>query len=392
MTTRLPFGRATSPLTAILLGLPVGLVLPAATAARTVPEKQTAPSDPPATAQTTQRIRHEPLTCVTTASAPRIEAEIPETAAGYVYFRAAGTSAYYFVAMTGAAPRVQGVLPRALPETRAVDYFVQTSEGPSLVHKTAESSPPVASAGVCRAPGLAVGREGAGLTVGMTDASAPPIPPGFNKADIARVILVGGAVVPAADAAAAAGDTSGAGPSGSLASGGSARKTSSSPGGLSNTALIVTGATVATGIGVGVLISKPGGKPTATPTPTPSPARTPTRTPLLNRFIQVEATWSGVGNVDVRLFDPSHNEVGQRLPANCESASRRTERVVLQGTLPSGQYRVTLEGGTCGLGTPEAIPAILTITTDTGPVASCSGALENVPVGGVSDGCSFTVP
>ncbi|HEY4228909.1 MAG TPA: hypothetical protein VGO79_01990 [Thermoanaerobaculia bacterium] len=391
MTTRLPFGSTTSLLTAIILAPSVGLVLPPATAAGA--QTQTAPSDPskaPASSgQTTRRIRHDPLTCVTTVSAARVEAEIPETATGYVYFRAAGTSAYYFVAMTGPEPRVQGVLPRALPETRAVDYSIQTSEGPSLVRNTAEYSPPVASAGVCSAPGLAVGRDGAGLTVGMTDASAPPIPPGFNKADIVRIILVGGAVVPAS----AAGDASGAGPSGSLASGASARKTSSSsPGGLSNTALIVTGASVATGIGIGVLISKSGGKPTATPTPTPSPTRTPTRTPVPNRFIQVEATWSGVGNVDVRLFDPSQNEAGQRLPANCESASRRTERVVLQGTLPPGPYRVTLEGGTCGLGTPVTIPAMLTITTDTGPVASCSGVVKNVAVGGVSDGCSFTVP
>jgi hypothetical protein len=371
MTTRLPlaFGRATPLLTAILLS-PNGMK-----------------------AQTTPGIRHDPLTCITTTSAAQVEAEIPETATGYLYFRAAGTDAYYFVALSGPPSRVRGVLPRALPETRAVDYFLQTSEGPSVVHRTAEFSPPVASADVCKAPGLSVGKGGAGLTVGMTDPSAPRIPPGFNAADVARVILVGGNVLPAMAAAASssAGATLGAGPRGSLASGASARKTSS-PGGLGNGPPIATGAADDSAISSAVAMSRSAGKATATPTPTPSPTRTPTRTPAPIRFIQVEATWSGVGNVDVRLFDPSQNEAGQRLPANCESASRRTERIVLQGTLPSGPYRVTLEGGTCGLGTPESIPAILTITTDRGPVASCSGVVRNVAVGGVSDGCSFTVP
>jgi hypothetical protein len=105
----------------------------------------------------------------------------------------------------------------------------------------------------------------------------------------------------------------------------------------------------------------------------------------------VEATWSGVGDVNVHLFDPSGTEVGQRLPANCESTASRTERVVLQGTIASGQYRVTLDGAPCGTDTPAQITTNLNVATEVGPVGPCAG-FKNVPVGGSIDACVFTIP
>lgn len=402
MTTSFPFRKTTALATVIAFGVPFGLALPAAA--------QTAPAQ---TAQAHLQIEHDPLTCVTTLTAPLVEAKVvpgPEMASSYVYFRASGTPYFYYVLMTGPVPEVQGVLPRPLPETRALDYFLQATDRASLSRKTAEYAPPVVPTGVCKVQGLAVGKDGAGLTVGVTDANAPVIPPGFNKADIARVILLSGAVVSAAAASSASGSSAGSGAgtgagagagaagagaaAGAASGGGSASKSaSSSGGGVSSTALIIGGVVVAGGVGAGIALSN-NKKDTATPTRTATPTQTPTptRTPVPNRFVQVEATWSGLGDVNVHLYNPSGAEVGQRLPANCESTASRTERVVLQGTIPPGQYRVTLEGLSCGTGTPEQITTILTIATEAGPVSACAGVFKAVPVGGVVDGCLFTIP
>ena len=66
----------------------------------------------------------------------------PDMSASYVYFRAAGTPYFYYVLMAGPVPEVQGVLPRPLPETRALDYYLQATDRASLSRKTVEYSPP----------------------------------------------------------------------------------------------------------------------------------------------------------------------------------------------------------------------------------------------------------
>jgi F-type H+-transporting ATPase subunit b len=113
-----------------------------------------------------------------------------------------------------------------------------------------------------------------------------------------------------------------------------------------------------------------------------------------NRFIQVEATWSGVGNVEVHLLLNSQ-EVGTPFRVDCGSGSR-TERVVLQGTVATGSqnvYTVTLQGLTCGAETPPLITTILTVATEAGPVTGCQSVFTNVPVGGTISGCpAFTLP
>ena len=392
MTTRGPLRKTTALVTVFAFGVPFGLAAPA--------PAQTAPAP-----QARLQIDHDPLTCVTTVAAPLVEAKVvpgPDLAASYVYFRAAGTPYFYYVVMAGPIPEVQGILPRPLPETRALDYFVQATDKASLSRKTMEYAPPVVPTNVCKVKGLGVGKDGAGLTVGMTDANAPVLPPGFNKDDIVKVILVTGVVVSAAAAlsgssSAGSGSSAGAGAAGAGAAAGAAAAAPppSSGGGGNSTALIVGGLIVAGGVAAGIALSNnktetPVITPTRTPTATPV-APTPTRTPVPNRFIQAEATWSGLGDVNVRVLDPSGNEVGQRLPANCESTASRTERVVVQGTVPSGTYRVTLEGLSCGPGTPTSITTILTVATEAGPVPLCAGVFRNVPVGGVVD-CSFEIP
>ncbi len=198
MTTRVPFRKTTALVTAIVFGVPFGLAVPAS--AQTAPAPAVSPGPGP---QARLQIDHDPLTCITTLTAPLVEAKVmpgPDMAASYVYFRAAGTPYFYYVVMAGPVPEVQGILPRPLPETRALDYFLQATDRASLSRKTTEWNPPVVPTGVCKVEGLAVGKDGAGLTVGMTDASAPVLPPGFRKEDIAKVILVTGAVVSAAAA------------------------------------------------------------------------------------------------------------------------------------------------------------------------------------------------
>jgi hypothetical protein len=349
-------------------------------------------------AQTRLQIEHDPLVCVTTATAPVVEAKVqpgPDMSVSRVFFRPAGTSYYYYVVMSGPPPALAGTIPRPLPELKAMDYYVQATDKVSLSRKTPDYAPPVVPGTTCKVKGIAVGKDGAGLTIGLTDASQPPIPPGFNKDDIAKVILVTGAVVTAAVAlatfsggstAAGAGAGTGAGPgatgAGTAAPGG---------GGISSTVLIVGGIAVAGGVGAAVAAS--GGKKNPTSTPTIAP--TPTQTPIPNRFIQVEVTWSGLGNVDIQLFDPSSQQPAnvQRIPAGCESTGARTERAILQGLdLPSGTWQVRLVGASCPDGSANPIAAILNVATDTGPKASCANRFVAVPVPGTVDGCSFTLP
>jgi hypothetical protein len=380
-----------------------------------VPDPMPTPTPPsgPATAlQTRLHIDHDPLTCVTTIAAPVVEAKVqpgPDLSASYVYFRAAGTPYFYYVLMAGPVPDVKGTLPRPLPETRALDYFVQATDKASLSRKTAEYAPPVVPTGVCKVEGLAVGKDGAGLTVGVTSANAPLFPPGFNKADIAAVILVSGAVVSAAAASSMGGSTgsrsgAGAGATAGASAGaaagaagaagaGPAAAAAAAPKGGNSTAWIIAGGAVAAGVGIGLAVSNSKSNPTAPPTPTPTPTRPPTPTPVVNQFLQAEATWSGAADVDVLLIDPASQAVGQVLPAGCESIASRTERVVFQGTsLATGTYQVKLTGKACPGGGSNPIATLVNVESDSGPKSGCQNVFASVPVGGTITGCTFTVP
>jgi hypothetical protein len=94
--------------------------------------------------------------------------------------------------------------------------------------------------------------------------------------------------------------------------------------------------------------------------------------------------------VDVQILNPSGQAVGTTLPAGCESTSQRTERVLLQGTIPSGTYQVMLSAKSCGAGTPASIAVVLSVQSSGQP--KCSNTFVNVPVGGSVPGCSFTLP
>jgi hypothetical protein len=424
MTTRLPFRKATSLATLAAFVAVVCFAEPALAHAT----KAAPPVSPVPAPQARLQIEHDPLACVTTAVAPLVEAKVvpgPDVARSYVFWRAAGTPYFYYTIMEGSVPEQKGTLPRPLPETKTIDYYVQATDKASLSKKTPDYAPPVVPGNACKVKGLVVGAAGAGLTIGLTDEKQSPIPPGFNKDDIAKVILLSGAVVTAAVASSMSGSSSstgasaGSGAAGSAgaasagaaagaagttgtaagagaAAGAAGAGTASAAGGISSTALIVGGVVVAGGVGAGIALSNNKSTSTPTnpppiPTGTPTPTRTPTLTPVPNRFIEVEATWSGEGNVEVHLLSNAQ-EVGVRFPAGCGSTAGRTERVVLQGTVPAGSYQVTLQGVTCGPETPAQITTILTVATEAGPVPACQGLFKSVPVGGTVDGCTFTIP
>jgi len=367
--------RASALVTAFVFALGVAAV-PAASAAAP-PAQQAAP-----TGQSPLVINHDELPCVVTDFAPRVDAQVapaPQFDKGYVYFKAAGTEDFYYTPMKGAPDNLEGVLPRPLPETKAIDYKVRARDTETLTKETREYVPPVVPGNACKTKGMAVPKEGAGLTIGLTKEGQNPVPPGFNKNDIAFVILTTGAVVGIAAAlkggtAAAAGGGGGAG------------------GGVSTAVLVVAGAAVVGGA-VAIANNNKSSNPaaTATPTPTNTPTRTPTSTPTPVSSIIADATWSGLGDVDVQVLDPNGQSVGVNLPAGCESTAQRTERVLLQGAAP-GNYRVMVSAKSCGIGTPASIAAVVSVQL-VGGQPKCPNSFVNIPVGTAPiQACTFSVP
>src|SRR5262249_742848 len=184
--------------------------------------QQTQPAAAPS-GQSPLVITHDELPCVVTDLAPRVDAQVgpaPQFDKSYVYFKAAGTEDFYYTPMKGDPDNLEGVLPRPLPETKAIDYKLRARDVETLTKETREYVPPVVPGSACKAKGVAVPKEGAKLTIGLTKDGQNPVPPGFNKNDIAFVILTTGAIVGIAaalkggTAAAAAGGASGGGGAG----------------------------------------------------------------------------------------------------------------------------------------------------------------------------------
>ncbi|MBI5446587.1 MAG: PKD domain-containing protein [Deltaproteobacteria bacterium] len=209
-------------------------------------------------------IAHDPLKCLSTEARPLVDARVlpvKEMDQGFVYFRAAGTEDFYYVLMKSRAVEdFVGELPRPMPGIRGIDYFVQALDRESLPKKTPEYAPPVTDRTVCRDERTATAvvspsapREG--LTVGLTKAGQNPVPSGFNREDIAKVILVTGAVVSLSTA---------------LSSGtGAAAGAAATSGGLSTGAIVgIAAGAVAVGVGVAVAANNnnsndnPNGSPT----------------------------------------------------------------------------------------------------------------------------------
>lgn len=364
-----------------------------------------------ATQSTHLQIDHDPLACVTTAKRPVVAAKIqpgPELSKSYVFWRAPGDDYFYYSIMEGPPSDVKGVMPRPKPDTTTVEYFVQATDTASLSRKTPEYLPPVVKSELCKDTGMAVPvAGGAGLTIGLTNEKQSPYPRGFNRDDIAAVILVTGAVVGIAAAAAAASGSAAAGGGAAAAgagtgtgaagaAGGTAGAAAATGGGLSTAAIVAGGAVAAAGIGYGV--HQAVNNSSSTPTPTRSVTVTPTftPTPVANRFIEVDATWSGLGNVTIQLLRGGLNVSGQSIPGpGCASTGSKTTRFIIQGqNVSNGDYVMIVTGSTC-TNAPPQVAAFVSVQTDAGPAPSC-GHIVNVPTNGSQSSpypaCTFTLP
>ncbi len=407
-------------------------------------------------------IAHDPLKCLSTEARPLVDARVlpaPELDQGFVYFRATGTEDYYYVLMKPRAPEdVVGELPRPMPGLSGIDYFVQALDRQSLPKKTPEYAPPVTDQTVCRdertvTAVVTVTAPREGLTVGLTREGQEPVPPGFNKEDIAKVILVSGAVVSLASAL-----SSGTG----AAAGAGAAATS---GGLSTGAIIGIGAGVAVGVGVAVAAGGSDDDPNQSPTigsATVTPlygsvplqvsatatASDPDGDPLTYTWnfgagtatgasasftyqsagtftvsltvtdgrdgtatngnvasIRVDpqgtpqylaglASWSGDADLDVRIAGPGGIDVatqqgGRRLPAGC-AAGNRTESVIYEGNrLPPGTYTLFVKHAATCAGSPATARFSYSAQATSG--SKCAGLIDVAP-GAEVQACTFTFP
>lgn len=189
--------RATNPsrrFLAAFLAVAVPATLSSAPAAAAEPP-QAAPKAP-----SNLSISHDPLKCVCTDFAPEVKAGVrppTEHKVSRVFFRSADAKdpAFYYHLMEGTPQELRTFLLRPMPGMKAIDYYIESVDTVRLSRKTPEYLPPVTEKRYCTDPGAAVPAAGLGLTVGLTKEGQNPVPEGFNSKDIAKVILVSGAVV-----------------------------------------------------------------------------------------------------------------------------------------------------------------------------------------------------
>ncbi len=405
-------------------------------------------------------IAHDPLKCLSTEARPLVDARIlpgAELDQSFVYFRAAGTEDFYYVLMKPKAPEdVVGELPRPLPGIRAIDYFVQALDRESFPKKTPEYAPPVTDKTVCRdergvTATVTVTAPREGLTVGLTRAGQDPVPTGFNKDDIAKVILVTGAVVSLSAA---------------LSSGtGVAAGAAAASGGLSTGAIVGIGAGVVLGGTVIAVNANDDEKPTGVPTigsasVTPlygsaplqvtgtATASDPDGDPLTltwnfgpgtatgatasytyqaagtytvsvtasdgrggsatnanvasvkvdaqgtPQYLAGQASWSGDSDLDVRIAGPGGIDVatqpgGRRIAAGC-TVGNRTESVLYEGNrLPAGTYTLFVKHAATCTGSPQTVRFSYSAQATSG--SKCAGLLDVAPAAEVQ-ACTFTLP
>lgn len=163
-----------------------------------------------AAASSAQVFTHDELGCLTTEHFPVVEAtvdaaELPALQKAQVYFKAGQSDEWYFVEMErGYGSRLRAVLPKPLPETGSVDYYLFFLTGSFGTSQSSERSVRVSENGCDGAQDL-VGGSSVSLTLKATVPNQIPIPPGFQPQGIASLVTTAGNTVTVGAAAGSAG-------------------------------------------------------------------------------------------------------------------------------------------------------------------------------------------
>lgn len=136
-------------------------------------------------------IEHEGVGCIVADKHPRLEARVVPAESvrrARVFFRAAGSSAWYFVEMKPAAGVFQAALPKPKQSTRSIDYYIDAVDDAMREARTAEFAPTIVAQGEkCSSPlPVATALAAAPVSVGAA-AGAPAVPAGFAKAGIVGI-------------------------------------------------------------------------------------------------------------------------------------------------------------------------------------------------------------
>jgi hypothetical protein len=154
-------------------------------------------------------VAHSPVNCMVAGTNPQIEAGItpdPQVQVGRVYFKSALGGDFYYVEMVRARGRHIGLLPRPLPGSGPILYYVEGLGRDYAQSQTPENNAAVvSSADECRDKlPAAVGPSGPVRVFSASGATG--VPPGF--AGVSSVVTVGAS---AGSSVAAAGAATGAG-------------------------------------------------------------------------------------------------------------------------------------------------------------------------------------
>ncbi|HEY5908495.1 MAG TPA: Ig-like domain-containing protein [Vicinamibacteria bacterium] len=141
-------------------------------------------------------IEHEAPGCLIADKHPRLRACFaprPEVSRARVYFRAVGTTDWYYVEMAPDTPCFAGVLPKPRRSIAGVDYYLSVLDRSFTESRTAEFAPVVVREEKDCPKGLAPYVSSAPVTVGSA-LGAAALPSGFAAAGAVPAALVAGVV------------------------------------------------------------------------------------------------------------------------------------------------------------------------------------------------------
>ena len=141
-------------------------------------------------------IDHQAPGCAMAGKYPRVGAcfQPPDALArARVYFRAGGTSDWFYIEMAGAPPCLEGTLPRPKKGLGRIEYYVAATDRSFGESRTAERALVVTSDGRCSVGPVAPFVETASVVIGSISGAAPV---GFvTGAALSPLLIAGGVAV-----------------------------------------------------------------------------------------------------------------------------------------------------------------------------------------------------